>query len=123
MNVELKEMLQDHEFNTNNVKNLTKINRNQRTRNRGIKDIFLRPADFCMLLLDYCFSILKMVVSTELSTCEERQQMFVKMLHFGQCSQACVGLLGCPVKGQELDCTSKRLLSGTKNVRLHFCPF
>lgn len=41
-----------------------------------------------------------MVVSTKLRTCEECQQLFVKILHFGQCSQACVGLLGCPVQAQ-----------------------
>lgn len=58
-----------------------------------------------------------MMVSTKLSTCEECQQMFVKISHFGQCSQACVGLLGCPVQGQELDYTEKRLFRGTENAR------
>lgn len=90
---------------------------------RGTKDVFLRPADFCKLLLDSYINILKMVVSTKLSTCEECQQMSVTILYFGPHTEACVGLLGCPVQGRELDYTSKRLFSGTENARWHFCPF
>lgn len=101
----------------------TRLKLTETTRNRGTKDVFLRPADFCKLILDSCFDILKMVVSTKLSTCKECQQMFVKILHFGQRSQVCMGLLGCPVQAQELDYTSKRLFSGTENARWPFCPF